>query len=333
MPAPVIAVRPLPPLPPTPNTLPPHPSLRRVVSESRPSQRPKRAPAPVLPHVLTSAWANDTEEAMGLPRHKYGLPANPREPPSPKSQYCIAAVASRTERARMLRPTPDSRRVKPRELHSSTVETMQAQLGERGDIHAHALALSGFHGGMDAHYAALEEAFAQREEDEERERMGLLGAHALDLAVSAASHRASFVDLSSRKGSAASTFLLPDFTLVHGEVALSPGQGVPSSPSSSHAPFEWDNTEPFGPSTASGAFNRPASVEERHSTARKHSQPELEIELARKPRPATLQNHAQSDAASVRTAGSVGSRKRMGVILDGKVVLSEMDKRFGAGKV
>ncbi|KAG9077832.1 hypothetical protein FS749_010227 [Ceratobasidium sp. UAMH 11750] len=65
------------------------------------------------------------------------------------------------------------------------------------------------------------------------------------------------------------------------------------------------------------------------------SQAELEIELARKPRPTTLPNQARADVMSVSTAGSAsaGGRKRLGVILDGRVVLSEMEKRYGGGRV
>ncbi|KAF8609698.1 hypothetical protein BDV93DRAFT_503964 [Ceratobasidium sp. AG-I] len=310
--------------PPLPPTSYPRSAIRRVVSESRPSQRHHPIRAPALPRLLTSAWANENEESIVPCRKpKYGLPPNPREPPSPGPK--LAPV-------RTLRPTPDSRRLNTKDFDPSTIKKMQAHLGDLGDIHAHALALSGRYGGMDAHYAALDARHAEMNEEDRvawELMMQMQRASALDLAVP-------------RKASAGSTLLLPDFTLLHGAVPLSPGQGVPSSPvysvgnspeRSPHPPFEWDNPNPFGVPMSAPMFgqSRPVSVEERHSTARKASQPELDIELARKPRPATLQAHG-ADAESVN-AVRTGGKKRLGVILDRPVVLDEMEKRYGGRRL
>ncbi|QRV90788.1 hypothetical protein RhiJN_18806 [Ceratobasidium sp. AG-Ba] len=233
--------------------LPTHPSvsnqnkaIRRAVSESRPSRRQVKH-APGISSILAAAWTNEASTEGNMPRRarKCGFPSHPHGPPMESGLP-----------ARTLRPTPDSRRVKPRLLDHDTIKTMKAQLGERGDVNAHWLALNGFYGGMDAHYAAYDAAVA---------------AEALDLAVPDVLRKASLA-AASRK-----------------EEPLTADQDVPSSP---HAPFEWDNVDPFGSSPLAGP-SRPLSVEERHSTYRKMSQPELEIELARKPRPATLQNHAR----------------------------------------
>ncbi|KAG9118401.1 hypothetical protein FRC07_007106, partial [Ceratobasidium sp. 392] len=300
-------------------------SLRRAVSESHPERRSKRTSA--LPMALTQVWDDDTQSENAVHNFdhrvkKYGLPANPRDSPMP---------------VRPLRPTPDTRRVKLRQLHQDTVDVMRTTVGERDLIDKHYLALNGFYGGLDAHFAAYDEVAAA---EYEKEKIATeLKNKALDLAVSQASERrASLVEDQatisvSRKGSAADTLMLPEFRI--GATPISPGQDMPSSP---HAPFEWDNIEPFGQPSLSPL--RPVSVEERLSTYRKMSQPELEIELARKPRPATIQNEAKTtpadDAASVKTSKSScgpGGRKRMGVILDGRVVLSEMERCYGGGRI
>ncbi|KAG8690732.1 hypothetical protein FRC09_011864 [Ceratobasidium sp. 395] len=201
---------------------------------------------------------------------------------------------------------------------------MRSTLGERNKVDQHWLALNGHYGGMEAHYAAYE-AMVEAELQNE----------ALDLAISQHARKASLDQAQisvSRKGSAVDALALPEFTIL-GATPISAAQDMPSSP---HAPFEWDNLEPFGPT--SGTSHRPASVEDRQSTYRKTSQPELEIELARKPRPATIQNEVRvdDDAASVNTSkgcSGPGGRKRLGVILDGQAVSDEIEKRYGGGRL
>ncbi|KAG8740089.1 hypothetical protein FRC10_004767 [Ceratobasidium sp. 414] len=288
MPVPDVAS---PPLPPNPSTSPrTSKSLRRVASESQPSQQQlKRTSA--LPLVLAQAWADETMTPRRTRKH--GLPSNPRDIP--------------TNFTRGLRPTPDSRRVKSRQIEHETIETMRSRLSGRGGVDAHWVAPNGFRGGIEAHYAAYDAAVAAEFKND-----------ALDLAVSAASRRASFIDQPgpvSRRGSAADTLGLPEFMILDGAEPLSPRQDVPSSP---HAPFEWDTPEPFRPS-GSGGIRRAG----------------LEIELARKPRPATLPNQARAEVMSVSTTGSASAsgRKRLGVILDGPVVLSEMERRYGGRRL
>lgn len=352
-------VRPLPPLPKSGLSLP-QPSIRRVMSETRPSKGLPR-PMPALPTAIQAAWEKENEAEgstylyMSYRRKKYGLPAHPRDAPAHPS-------------GRTLRPTPDSRRLNPkRDLDNSTAEVMRAHLGEQGDIHAHALALSGHYGGMDAHWAALDVAYARMDDQERAAReQEMRQRGALDLAMAmprkgsvAHSVRKSSTQLerkesaqadrrasaqTERKGSGV-TLLLPEFTLIRGSMPLSPGQGIPTTPEpdSPHSPFEWDNPSPFGGPLFAPHWNashwtnngRPVSVDEHQSASRKASQPELDIELARKPRPATVLPSAatasSSDAGSVSGNGS--GKKRLGVILNPGVVKDELARRFGSKQV
>ncbi|EUC53928.1 hypothetical protein RSOL_019960, partial [Rhizoctonia solani AG-3 Rhs1AP] len=325
-------VRPLPPVPkPTsPPVLPP--SLRRTMSETRPVKRRPLPPVPALSQGLLDAWEKENwikkPGEFTIPyipqskRIKYGydLPTHPRD----------AILKGKT-----LRHSPDSRRLNTkRDVDSHTIEIMREHLGDQGDTHSVTTKSST----IDANYVALDETYRCTDEGlaqtnlEQQRQQG-----ALDLAVprkaSVQSDRRSSIQ-TERKGSGATLFL-PDFTIIHGSLPLSPGQGVPESPDpdSSYASFEWDNPSPFGGPLFAPLWNqtwngaRPFSVDEKQSASRKASQPELEIELAKKPRPATL----PSDSRHANLSET--ERKRLGVILNPRDVNEVFEKRFGLKSV
>ncbi|KAH7345087.1 hypothetical protein B0J17DRAFT_27950 [Rhizoctonia solani] len=306
-------VRPLPPLPQPTSLFPPSHTLRRAMSETRTVKRRPLPPVPALPQTLLDAWEKENwirkPEEFSIPyvpeskRKKYGydLPTHPRD----------AVLKGKT-----LRHSPDSRRLNSkRDIDHHTVEMMREHLGDQGNVHSLSMKSSGLFSPMDANYAALEDHM------DEGLAKATLEAHrqqgALDLAAprkaSVQSKRKSSVQ-SERRGSGA-TLLLPDFTLIRGSMPLSPGQGIPESPEPESS-FEWDNPSPFGGPLFAPLWNqtwnggRPSSLDETRSASRKASQPELDIELAKKPRPTTL-------PSSSRHANlSETERKRLGVILN-----------------
>lgn len=298
-----------------------HALTRRAMLERHPSKRLSRRP-PALSPMIQGAWTKETdyedEILFVVPRQK-----KPRLnlPPTPQN-------------GRILRPTPDSRRVNPkRDLDSLTTKVMREHLGELGNIHYHALALSGFHGGMDAHWAALDEAYERIDEEEQAERKAQARQRgALDLAIPHAQ--------SQYRESEGRELPLPDFTIIRGSMPVSPGQGIPSTPvpdSPRDAP-EIEQPLPFRGHlfgsqwqreivmSARDGRGRPASAQENQSKSRKEARVELDIELARKQRPATVPVGLPNSLSSEPLPRS----KRMGVILDGPVVRREIKRRYGA---
>ncbi|KAG8762931.1 hypothetical protein FRC11_006972 [Ceratobasidium sp. 423] len=320
-------VRPLPSLP-KPTPPPPPPSLRHAMSETYTVQRQPLPAVPALSPAVLDAWEKENwirkPGEYSIPyipeskRKKYGydLPTHPRD----------AILKGKT-----LRHSPDSRRLNTkRDIDSHTAEMMREHLGDQGNIHSLAMKSSGVQSAMDANYAApTDEGLARKILKQQRQQ------GELDLAVphkaNVQSERKSSIQ-TERKGSGA-TLLLPDFTILRGSMPLSPGQGVPESPDleSPHATFEWDNPSPFGGPLFSPHWNqtwdngRPSSVDETRSASRKASRPELDIELAKKPRPATLprnSDHANSDLPKTK-------RKHLGVILNPQDVKEEFRNKYG----
>ncbi|CAE6407530.1 unnamed protein product [Rhizoctonia solani] len=326
----VSRVRPLPPLPQAS-----HSSLRRVMSETHPARRLPIPPVPTLPQATLDAGQ---KENKFKPREHKPREYEPREfsipyvPESKRRKYGYDLAPHPHDailKGKTLRHAPDSRRLNTRrDIDYQTVEVMREHLGDQGGIHPGAIKSGGLRNGMDANYAALDQELARERLEQQRQR------GALDLAVSRKtsihSGRKSSVQ-NERKGSGA-TLLLPDFTIIRGSMPLSPGQGVPESPQpeSPHAAFEWDNPSPFGGPLFAPHWNqhwnngRPSSVDESQSASRKASQPELDIELAKKPRPSTLPSNA-----SHTNNLSEAERKRLGVILDPRDVNEVFEKKFG----
>ncbi|KAJ1311534.1 hypothetical protein OPQ81_010018 [Rhizoctonia solani] len=311
-------VRPLPPSPPqlTSPIPPPPSSVGRVMSETRPMRRLPLPPEPAPPQAVLNAWEKENwikkPGEFSIPyipeskRKKYGydLPTHPRD----------AILKGKT-----LRHSPDSRRLNTkRDIDNHTIEIMRERLGDQGDIYPPAMKSSGFRA-VDANYPALNTTYSRVDEGRTKARLEQQRQReSLDLAVSRKASvqsegKSSFQ--TERKGSGA-TMVLPDFRILHGSVPLSPGQGIPESPDpeSPHAAFEWDNPSPFGGPLFSPHWNqtwnsgRPTSVEEAQSASRKASQPELDMELAKKPRPATLPSSANRANRNLTEV----ERKRLG---------------------
>ncbi|CEL57625.1 hypothetical protein RSOLAG1IB_02368 [Rhizoctonia solani AG-1 IB] len=310
-----------------------------MVSENQTVRRLPVPPVPALPQAVLDAWQkeNDFKSRENNPReHEPREFIIPYVPESKRRKYGYDLAPHPHDailKGKTLRHAPDSRRLNTRrDIDDQTAEIMREHLGDQGNIHPSALKSGGFHNAMDANYAALDEQLA-RERVEQRRQQG-----ALDLAMvrkaSVQSKRKSS-SRTERRGSGATLFL-PDFTIIRGSMPLSPGQGIPESPQpeSPHATFEWDNHSPFGGPLFAPHWNqnwnntRPSSIDETQSASRKASQPELEIELVKKPRPSTLPGNAGHTSNL-----SEAERKRLGVILNPRDVNEVLEKRFGFQRV
>ncbi|GAB1519233.1 hypothetical protein RhiXN_00438 [Rhizoctonia solani] len=315
-------------------------SLRRVMSEMHPVIRPPVSsvpPVPQLPQAILDSRGKENEfkprvsksrdselMAFNIPyvpesrRRKYGyeLPPHPRD----------AILQGKT-----LRHAPDSRRLNTRrDIDRQTVEMMRERLNDQSDIHLGTRKSGDFHGTMGTNYVPVDEEL-MRERFKQQRKQG-----ALDLAVP---HKTNVLTgsisnaPSERRGSGA-TLLLPDFTIIRGSMPLSAGQGIPESPEpeSPHTTFEWDSPSPFGGPLFAPHWNqnwnngRPSSLDETQSPSRKASQPELDIELAKKTRPTTLPSINNADHTS---NSSEAERKRLGVILNPRDVNEVFERRFG----
>ncbi|CAE7063119.1 unnamed protein product [Rhizoctonia solani] len=311
-----------------PTSSPPSPpSLRRSMSETR---KVRRKPVPqllALPEDVLSSWEKENWI------HKPGQFTIPYVPQSKRSKYGYDLPTHPRDailKGKTLRHSPDSRRLNTkRDIDSHTIEIMREQLGDQDDIHSVAMKSSA----KEANYVALDRTYPCMDEGlskanlEHQRQQG-----ALDLALPRKSSIQSEPRSSTRtdrKGSGV-TFLLPDFTIIRG--SLSPGQSVPESPDpdSSYGSFEWDNPSPFGGPLFAPLWNqtwngtRPSSADEKQSASRKASQPELDIDLAKKSRPATL----PSDSIRTNDNPTKVERKRLGVILDPRDVREELEKKF-----
>ncbi|KAF8760907.1 hypothetical protein RHS01_00943 [Rhizoctonia solani] len=292
---------------------------RRVMSEMHPVIRPPVSSVPPVPQLPQAILDSRGKENEFKPREeKVWL----RAPSAPRD----AILQGKT-----LRHAPDSRRLNTRrDIDRQTVEMMRERLNDQSDIHLGTRKSGDFHGTMGTNYVPVDEEL-MRERFKQQRKQG-----ALDLAVP---HKTNVLTgsisnaPSERRGSGA-TLLLPDFTIIRGSMPLSAGQGIPESPEpeSPHTTFEWDSPSPFGGPLFAPHWNqnwnngRPSSLDETQSPSRKASQPELDIELAKKTRPTTLPSINNADHTS---NSSEAERKRLGVILNPRDVNEVFERRFG----